>query len=36
MITFLIVVLTILFILGSLSPLFVTDDVRDVVALEQG
>lgn len=33
MITFLIVILTIFFALGSVVPLFITDDIRDVVAV---
>lgn len=33
MITFLIIILTIFFALGSVAPLFITDDVRDVVAM---
>jgi hypothetical protein len=34
MITFIVAILTILFALGSISPLFITDDVESVVELE--
>lgn len=33
MITFLIIIFTIFFALGSIVPLFITDDVRDVVTV---
>jgi hypothetical protein len=32
---FITVILTLLFILGSISPLLITDEVQDVVKLEQ-
>jgi hypothetical protein len=31
----LIIVFTLLFVLGSISPLLVTDETRDIVKLEQ-
>ncbi len=34
MITFIIVTLTILFILGSVSPLLITDDIQDADLVE--
>ncbi len=34
MITVTVVILTILFALGSISPLLVTDDMQDIVAME--
>ena len=34
MIAFLVIVLTILFFLASISPLLVTDNLRDIVAQE--
>jgi hypothetical protein len=33
MITFLIIILTVFFALGSVAPLFITEDVRDVVSV---
>ncbi len=35
MIAVLVVILTLLFALGSISELLITDDVRDLVMLEQ-
>ncbi len=35
MIAILVVILTLLFALGSISELLVTDDVQDIVTLEQ-
>ncbi len=35
MITFIVVTLTILFILGSISPLLITDDVQDANVVER-
>ncbi len=35
MITAIVLLLTILFALGSISPLFVTDDVESIVATER-
>jgi hypothetical protein len=35
MITVIVILLTILFALGSISPLLVTEDTRDLVRLEQ-
>jgi len=35
MITVIVVILTTLFVLAGISPLLVTDDVKDVVAIEQ-
>ena len=35
MITFIVAILTILFALGSISPLFVTDDVENIVEVER-
>lgn len=35
MIALLVLVLTTLFILGSISPLLVSDDMQDIVALRQ-
>jgi len=35
MIAILIVILVSLFILGSISPLLITEDVQDIVILEQ-
>lgn len=31
----LIVVFTLIFVLGSISPLLVTDDMQDIVSMEQ-
>jgi hypothetical protein len=31
----LIIILTLFFVLGSISPLLVTDDLRDIVSTEQ-
>lgn len=31
----LLIAITVLFVLGSISPLLITDDVQDVVALRQ-
>lgn len=35
MIAVLVVILTLLFALGSISPLLITDDMQDIVSLEQ-
>ncbi len=35
MITLIVVLFTLIFILGSVSPLFVTDDTHDLVMMEQ-
>ena len=35
MIDFIVAVLTLIFILGSIGPLLITDDVRDIVIMEK-
>ncbi len=35
MIAVIVVILTILFVLGSISPLLITDDMQDIVAVGQ-
>ena len=34
--TLLIVILTLFFVLGSISPLLITEDTQDLVRIEQG
>ena len=35
MVTVIVVILTLLFLLGSISPLLVTEDLQEIVMLEQ-
>ncbi len=34
MVAVIVIILTLLFVLGSISPLLVTDDMRDIVVME--